>query len=88
MPAFNEDIVIVESKDYAQVIFDDVKECYTENQPLECSFTISELLKPDAADWIGIYRVGFTSCKDDYVCYLQVNPSEILENKGKVVFEG
>ena len=50
--------MIVESKDYAQVIFDDVENCYAENQAIECSFTINELLKPDSSDAIGIFKAS------------------------------
>lgn len=78
--------MIVESKDYAQVVFEDVKECYLENQPLECLFNLNGLLKASDTDWIGIYRVGFNTYKD-FVCTQQVNLSLINENKGKIVFD-
>jgi hypothetical protein len=80
-----EDIVIVESKDYAQVVFDDIKECFGENQPLECTFTLNELLKVDKTDWIGIFKVGFSNSKD-FLCTQQVDVESIKENKAKVIF--
>ena len=52
-----EDLVIVESTDYAQIVFDDVRECYSFNKPLECLFTLNDLIKPNETDWIGIYKV-------------------------------
>ena len=82
-----EDLVIVDSNDYAQVVFDEIRDCFTENQPLECHFTINELLKADPADWIGIYKVGFLNHKDHY-CFVQVDFNEIKQNKGKIVFNG
>ena len=81
-----EDIVIVESKDYAQVVFDDVKECFMENQPLECLFNLNELLKPNGSDWIGIYKVGFVNIRD-FVCTQPVSVESIDNNKGKVTFQ-
>lgn len=82
-----EDLVMVESKDYAQVVFEDVKECYSENQDLECLFCLNDLLKADASDWIGIYKVGFSNYKE-FFSTEQINLEHINENKGKVVFKG
>jgi hypothetical protein len=82
-----EDIVIVESKDYAQVVFDDVKECYTENHPLECWFNLNELLKANSSDTIGIYKVGFVNFKE-YICSQSINVESIESCKGKVIFKG
>lgn len=80
----SEDIVIVDSSDYAQVIFEDVKETYTIAKPLECVFTLNELLRSDGADeWIGIYKVGFTTCAE-FVCKLSVEM--VNESKGKLTF--
>lgn len=80
-----EDVVIVESKDYAQVVFDDVKECYTENHPLECWFNLNELLKAGPSDTVGIYKVGFVNFKE-HVCTQTVSVDSIENHKGKVEF--
>ncbi len=82
-----EDLVIVESKDYAQVVFEDVRECYIERQPLECLFNLNELLKVNETDWIGIYKVGFSNYKD-FVCMQPIDLNMIQENKGKITFDG
>jgi hypothetical protein len=82
-----EDMVIVESKDYAQVVFEDVRECYTERQPLECLFNLNELLKVDDTDWIGIYKVGFSNYKE-FVCMKPIDLQLIDGNKGKIIFDG
>jgi hypothetical protein len=82
-----EDLVIVESKDYAQVVFEDVRECYVERQPLECLFNLNELLKVNETDWIGIYKVGFNNYKD-FVCMQPVDLDSIQGNKGKITFNG
>jgi len=82
-----EDIVIVESHDYAQVVFDEIKDCFTENQPLECYFTINDLLKADPSDMIGIFKVGFVNHKDFY-CHAQIDLEAIKENKVKITFKG
>lgn len=80
----SEDIVIIDSSDYAQVVFEDVNECFSHCKPLECEFTLNELLTgSDSIDWIGIYKVGFSDCSD-YTCNLPVD--KVTDNKGKVVF--
>lgn len=82
-----EDLVLVEAKDYAQVIFEDVSECYSINQPLECVFSLNELLKADSADWIGIYKVGFTNYKE-FICKSSLDLTLLKDSDGKVVFQG
>lgn len=81
----NEDLVIVDSTDYAQVVFDDVKDCYSYDKPLSCVFTLNSLLKADKSDWIGIYKVGFTNC-NEHVCIIPVNVDLIKDGKGKIIF--
>ena len=81
----SDDIVIVETTDYAQVVFEDVKETFTNAKQLECSFTLNELLKADESDWIGIYKVGFENC-NDYLANIMLDLEQVKENKGKVVF--
>ena len=82
-----DEIVIVESHDYAQVVFDEIKDCFVENQPLECHFSINELLKADPSDSIGIFKVGFVNHKDFY-CSVQVDLGAIKGNKGTITFKG
>ena len=81
----SDDIVIVETTDYAQVVFEDVKETFTNARQLECAFTLNELLKADESDWIGIYKVGFENC-NDYLANVMLDLDQVKENKGKVVF--
>ena len=86
-----EDMVIVESKDYAQVLFDDVCETYANARPLECSFTLSELLTPaNAGDMVAIFKVGFVHYTE-YLCAKPVNVDKMTtapnKSKGTVVFD-
>lgn len=80
----SEDLVIVESSDYAQVVFEDVKEVYTNTEDLECVFTLNELLKGDESiEWVGIYKVGFSSCSE----FTAKSSIDIInDNKGKAIF--
>lgn len=83
-----DDLVIVEPKDYSQVVFDDVKESYPLNIDLIVHFTLNELLKAAETDFIGIYRVGFIQSKD-YYAYQIINLNEINKenNKGSIVLQ-
>lgn len=81
------DLVLVESKDFAQVVFADVHDEYAENATCECEFTLNELLAADQTDWIGVYKVGFSSHRD-FVCKVPVDLAMIVNNHGKVSFPG
>ncbi|RNA08855.1 tax1-binding 1, partial [Brachionus plicatilis] len=80
-----EDIVLVQSQDYAQVVFEDLNESYPENQDLECVFTLNELVRVENADWVGIYKVGFTNCRD-FVCKKEINADQVIDLRASVVF--
>lgn len=85
--AVGSDLVLIDSKDFAQVVFDEVRDEYAEGNGIECEFTLNELLAADEADWIGVYKVGFASQRD-YICKALVEPSLVLNNRGKVCFSG
>jgi hypothetical protein len=81
-----EDVIIVDTKDYAQVVFEEVKEFYSEKQTLECYFHLNELLKAKENDWIGIYKVGFSNYRD-FVCMQAIDLEQIDGNKGRIIFD-
>ncbi|KAI0227011.1 hypothetical protein LSAT2_022521 [Lamellibrachia satsuma] len=77
--------------DYAQVLFHNITESYPTGSDIECHYTITSLLEPMARDWIGIYKVGWSSVRD-YVCFAW-SPMSPSYQKGKdakscVTFEG
>ena len=80
-----DDIVVVQSQDYAQILFEDLNESYPESQDLECLFSLNELVKIESTDWIGIYKVGFTNCKD-FMCKQNINLDQVADSRGKLVF--
>lgn len=81
------DLVVVESNDYAQVIFEHVKELYFENENLDCYFNLNQHLKPDENDFIGIYKVGFNNYKE-FKCKKNLDLSLINSSNGKLAFKG
>jgi hypothetical protein len=79
-----EDLVIVDSKDYAQVIFDCTSENFADNEPILCKFTLSGLFEAKQSDFIGIYKVGFTDFQD-FLAKKSLNKD--LNTAGEVIFE-
>lgn len=79
-----EDLVIVDSKDYAQVIFDCTTEHFCNNEPILCEFTLSGLFEAKISDFIGIYKVGFANFQD-FLAKKSLN--EECLSSGKVLFE-
>jgi len=77
--------------DYAQVLFHNIAESYAPGADIECRYTITALLEPQSRDWVGIYRVGWSSVRD----YVSFNWSPMLSSyqQGKdtencVTFQG
>lgn len=85
--SMSSDLVLIESKDFAQVVFDDVRDEYTESSPLECEFSLNELLAASETDWIGIYKVGFSSHRD-FISKVDIDFKGLDNNHGKVTFPG
>ena len=63
-----EDLVIIEAKDYQQVIFEEIQDFYARNTNLNCSIIINDLLKINESDFVGIYKVGFKNLDEFLTC--------------------
>ncbi|XP_070550388.1 tax1-binding protein 1 homolog B-like [Ptychodera flava] len=50
--------------DFAQVIFQNVAETYPPNAHVECHYTLTASIQPNSRDWVGLYKVGWTSSRD------------------------
>lgn len=85
----DEDFAIVKG-DYASVIFQNLAEKYPVNAHIECKYTLTRSYQPNARDWIGLYKVGWSSPRD-YKTYQWVvipNDYKIHENNvAKVLFQ-
>ncbi|XP_052467284.1 calcium-binding and coiled-coil domain-containing protein 2 isoform X1 [Carassius gibelio] len=65
--------VVMESSSYSQVVFNDVPPSYPPNIAVTCRYTLTGALEPSPRDWIGIYKVGWSSTQK-YFTYVWVEP--------------
>jgi len=84
----DDDFAIVKG-DYASVIFQNLAEKYPEDAHIECKYTLTRSYEPSARDWIGLYKVGWSSPRD-YKTYEWVTIPEGYKkhenNVAKVMF--
>uniref|UniRef100_A0A8C4QHU5 Uncharacterized protein n=1 Tax=Eptatretus burgeri TaxID=7764 RepID=A0A8C4QHU5_EPTBU len=51
---------------FSQVIFHNVGQSYLPDVNMECRYSITPQLQPHAKDWVGIFKVGWSSPRDYY----------------------
>lgn len=77
--------------DFAKVVFHSIAETYPTDVNIECQYTITASLTPNPSDWVGLYKVGWSSVRD-YVVYLWVPKPDTYhpgtELDSTVVFQG
>ena len=57
------------------VSFNDVSECYPHDRDIECRYTIESSIKPNSWDWIGLFKVGWQSSRENYTYEWSPMPS-------------
>lgn len=67
------------------VTFVGVQKSYQPGEKLEVSYNLHDDLKPASRDWVGLFRVGWSSSRDYYTFEWAPSPSE---KKGTVIFAG
>lgn len=50
--------------DFAQVIFHDIAETYPTDANVCCAYTLTPALTPSSRDWVGLYKVGWSTYRD------------------------
>ncbi|XP_066554893.1 calcium-binding and coiled-coil domain-containing protein 2 isoform X1 [Amia ocellicauda] len=58
--------VMTSSANYSQVLFNNVSQAYAPDTVLSCSYTVTPQLIPHRRDWIGIFKVGWSTTRDYY----------------------
>ncbi|XP_022087081.1 tax1-binding protein 1-like isoform X2 [Acanthaster planci] len=48
---------------YAQVVFHNVQERYAPGSHIECKYTLTPAIRPTSRDWVGIFKVGWSSTR-------------------------
>ncbi|XP_002740197.1 tax1-binding protein 1 homolog [Saccoglossus kowalevskii] len=72
------------SSDFAQVIFQNVAESYPPDADIICHYTLTESIVPSTSDWIGLFKVGWTSARG-YHTFNYVQPPATQEGKQKTM---
>lgn len=56
----------MQSSNFAHVIFQNVAKSYLPSAPLECHYTLTQHIQPHPKDWVGIFKVGWSTARDYY----------------------
>ncbi|XP_037610659.1 calcium-binding and coiled-coil domain-containing protein 2 isoform X3 [Sebastes umbrosus] len=63
-----------EAHTFSQVVFTDTPHSYPPSAPITCCYTLTATLQPNPRDWVGIFKVGWSTTKD-YHTFVWVEPS-------------
>ncbi|XP_076826839.1 tax1-binding protein 1 homolog B isoform X2 [Brachyhypopomus gauderio] len=94
MALFQEGILAsnaMETSNFAHVIFQNVGKSYLPHAALECHYTLTQFIKPHPKDWVGIFKVGWSTARDYYTFLwspLPENYSQGTAVNRSVVFQG
>ncbi|XP_041039677.1 tax1-binding protein 1 homolog B [Carcharodon carcharias] len=81
----------MQTSNFAHVIFQNVAKSYLPHAPLECHYTLTPYIKPHQKDWVGIFKVGWSTARDYYTfLWSQVpeNYAEGISFNRVIVFQG
>ncbi|KAJ3598438.1 hypothetical protein NHX12_001948 [Muraenolepis orangiensis] len=56
----------MDTSNFAHVIFQNVGKSYLPHAALECHYTLTQFIKPHQKDWVGIFKVGWSTARDYY----------------------
>ncbi|XP_028674060.2 tax1-binding protein 1 homolog B isoform X1 [Erpetoichthys calabaricus] len=81
----------METSNFAHVIFQNVAKSYLPHAALECHYTLTQHIKPHQKDWVGIFKVGWSTARDYYTFLWSPVPENYTEGTSVnrvVVFQG
>ncbi|KAI4885743.1 hypothetical protein NFI96_011048 [Prochilodus magdalenae] len=81
----------METSNFAHVIFQNVGKSYLPHAALECHYTLTQFIKPHPKDWVGIFKVGWSTARDYYTFLWSPLPDNYSEGTAvnrSVVFQG
>ncbi|XP_022050190.2 tax1-binding protein 1 homolog B isoform X1 [Acanthochromis polyacanthus] len=81
----------MDTSNFAHVIFQNVGKSYLPHAALECHYTLTQFIKPHPKDWVGIFKVGWSTARDYYTFLWSPLPENYVEGTGvnrTVVFQG
>ncbi|XP_004839556.1 tax1-binding protein 1 [Heterocephalus glaber] len=71
--------VPLQTSNFAHVIFQNVAKSYLPNAHLECHYTLTPYIHPHAKDWVGIFKVGWSTARDYYTFLWSPMPEHYVE---------
>uniref|UniRef100_A0A8C4RVV8 SKICH domain-containing protein n=1 Tax=Erpetoichthys calabaricus TaxID=27687 RepID=A0A8C4RVV8_ERPCA len=69
----------METSNFAHVIFQNVAKSYLPHAALECHYTLTQHIKPHQKDWVGIFKVGWSTARDYYTFLWSPVPENYTE---------
>ncbi|KAL3060361.1 hypothetical protein OYC64_014842 [Pagothenia borchgrevinki] len=81
----------MDTSNFAHVIFQNVGKSYMPHAALECHLTLTQFIKPNPKDWVGIFKVGWSTARDYYTFLWSPLPENYEEGTAVnriVVFQG
>ncbi|XP_036897133.1 tax1-binding protein 1 isoform X2 [Sturnira hondurensis] len=76
MTSFQE---VSQTSNFAHVIFQNVAKSYLPNAHLECHYTLTPYIHPHPKDWVGIFKVGWSTARDYYTFLWSPMPEQYVE---------
>nr|ABW77484.1 nuclear domain 10 protein 52 a [Salmo salar] len=77
------------STTFSQVVFQEIPHSYTPNTAVTCCYTLTAAIQQNPRDWVGIFKVGWSTTKD-YYTFVWIEPSLDLikqdANRKQVLF--
>ncbi|XP_075442964.1 tax1-binding protein 1 isoform X3 [Ascaphus truei] len=70
----------VQASNFAHVIFQNVAKSYLPHAPLECHYTLTQHIPPHLKDWVGIFKVGWSTARDYYTFLWSPMPENYVED--------
>ncbi|XP_078109258.1 tax1-binding protein 1 homolog B isoform X2 [Sander vitreus] len=81
----------MDTSNFAHVIFQNVGKSYMPHAALECHYTLTQFISPNPKDWVGIFKVGWSTARDYYTFLWSPLPENYVEGTAVnriVVFQG
>ncbi|XP_032890665.1 calcium-binding and coiled-coil domain-containing protein 2 [Amblyraja radiata] len=77
------------SSTFAQVIFVNVEKLYMTDIPVKCNYTLTSKIEAHKKDWIGIFKVGWSTARDYHTFVWAPLPKwdSLVERQQQVTFE-
>lgn len=81
----------METSNFAHVIFQNVGKSFLPQAALECHYTLTSFITPHPKDWVGIFKVGWSSARDYYTFLWSPMPENYTEGSTvhrTIIFQG